>query len=398
MVWFFIIWITLLILVYIYIGRRLIKPAKLTRRQKWIAWSVIAITPLTQPFSFFLRGITVDSSLTTVFSWISYVGFGFFSLILVGLVFRDLILLASNLVQKIKNFIDRRHNLAERRFDPQRRLFLLNTTNIGVIGAAAFMTGYGIYEARRNPVLEKVTLPFPGMGDGSGDFKIAQFTDIHAGYTIRRGFIQSAVDQVNNLGADIIVFTGDMVDGSVQNLRDDVEPLKELDAPYGVYYVTGNHEYYSGAEAWIEEMDRIGFTVLLNDHKMIQYNQTRIMMAGVTDYRAESIIPEHKSDPQKAIGDATDADVKVLLAHQPKSIFTAADIGFDLQLSGHTHGGQYIPWSFLVTLDQPFIKGLNKHKNTWIYVNRGTGYWGPPVRVGIPSEVTLITLTNTKIS
>jgi predicted MPP superfamily phosphohydrolase len=117
------------------------------------------------------------------------------------------------------------------------------------------------------------------------------------------------------------------------------------------------------------------------------------MIAGVTDYRAGSIIPAHKSDPKRAMGNAADSEVKILLAHQPKSIYAAADLSFGLQISGHTHGGQYIPWSFLVTLDQPFIKGLNKYQNTWIYVNRGTGYWGPPVRVGIPSEVTLITLT-----
>jgi predicted MPP superfamily phosphohydrolase len=141
-------------------------------------------------------------------------------------------------------------------------------------------------------------------------------------------------------------------------------------------------------------MDRLGFTILLNDHKIIQHNQIRIKMAGVTDYRAETIIPEHRSDPQKASGDLIDTEVNILLAHQPKSIFAAADLGFDLQISGHTHGGQYIPWSFLVTLDQPFVKGLHKFKDTWIYISRGTGYWGPPVRVGIPSEVTLITLTN----
>ncbi len=392
--WFIIVWITLLILVYFYMGRRLIKPAKLTRHQKWIAWAVIAITPLTQPATFFFRQTSSDSIMTNIFSWISYIGFGLFSLILAGLIFRDSILLIITLYHKIRNFIHKKRDRTEKKFDPGRRLFMLNATNMGVIGTAALMTGYGIYEARRRAILEEVTVHLPGITSESEGFKIAQFTDIHAGYTIKRGFIQSAIDQVNNLGADAIVFTGDMVDGSVQNLRDDVEPLKDLDAPYGVYYVTGNHEYYSGAEASVEEMDRLGFTVLLNDHKIIQYKQTQIMMAGVTDYRAGSIIPEHKSNPKKAMGDAVDSDVKILLAHQPKSIFSAAELGFDLQISGHTHGGQYIPWSFLVTLDQPFIKGLHKHQNTWIYVNRGTGYWGPPVRVGIPSEVTLLTLTN----
>ena len=394
MAWFIIIWTTLLILLYIYMAYRLIKPANLTQRQKVVAWSLIGVVPLTQPISFFLRQSTYDSDLTTIFSWISYIGFGFFSLVLAGLAFRDILLLITKVLMRTKSYIYKKLNRSKKSFDPERRLFVLNASNMGIIGAAALMTGYGVYEARRKPILESVTVPLAGMGSNSEEFKIAQFTDIHAGYTIKRGFIQSAVEQVNNLGADAIVFTGDMVDGTVQNLKDDVAPLRDLYAPYGVYYVTGNHEYYSGAEAWIEEMDRLGFTVLLNDHKMIRFNKTRIMMAGVTDYRAESIIAEHKTNPKKAMGENDNSDIKLLLAHQPKSIFVAAELGFDLQISGHTHGGQYIPWSFLVTLDQPFIKGLNRYKNTWIYVSRGTGYWGPPIRVGIPSEVTLITLTN----
>jgi len=374
-------------------GHRLIKPANLTRRQKWISWSAIGLITLTQPISFILRQIYNDSLLMTVISWLSYIGFGFFSLVLAGLAIRDMVLSVTKIYQRILTYIRRKRNLSVHSFDPERRLFILNATNMGIVGAAALMTGYGIYEARRKPILEKVTISLPGMGSDVEGFKIAQFTDIHAGYTIKKNFIRSAVEQVNNLGADAIVFTGDMVDGSVQNLRNDVEPLKDLDAPYGVYFVTGNHEYYSGVEAWVEEMDRLGFIVLLNDHKVIQHNNTRIMLAGVTDYRAESIVPEHKSDPKKAMGEAVKSDVKILLAHQPKSIFSAAELGFDLQISGHTHGGQYIPWSFLVTLDQPFIKGLNKYRDTWIYVSRGTGYWGPPLRVGIPSEVTLFTLT-----
>ncbi len=394
MFWFILIWVTLLILVYIYIGRRLIKPANLTKRHKWIVWSFIAITPLTQPFSFLLRQTSTNPAVAAVFSWISYVGFGFFSLVLVGLVIRDLVLAGNIIYHKIANYINKKQNKSVRNFDPEKRIFMLNATNAGVIGAAALLTSYGIYEARRNPILEKINVSLPSMNKDSGEFKIAQFTDIHAGYTIRRGFIQSAVEQLNNLGADTIVFTGDMVDGNVNNLRQDVEPLKDLYAPHGVYFVTGNHEYYSGVEAWIDEMDRLGFTVLLNDHKIITYNNTRIKIAGVTDYRADTIIPGHKSDPKKAIGSRSDVDINILLAHQPKSIYEASDAGFDVQISGHTHGGQYLPWSFLVTLDQPFVKGLHKYKDTWIYVNRGTGYWGPPVRIGIPSEVTLLTLTS----
>ena len=393
MIWFIIFGISFLILLYFYIGQRLIKPAHLTRRGKWIAWSVIGFIYLTQPLTFFLKQISNDAIITTVFSWISYGGLGFISLIAFGIAFRDICLSIVKIVNRIRNAIHKKRHLSVKPYDPGRRLFILNATNMGIIGAAALASGYGIYEARRKPILEKVTVSFPGIRSESDHFKIAQFTDIHAGFTIKRGFIQSAVEQVNNLGADAIVFTGDMVDGTVENLRDDVEPLKDLYAPEGVYFITGNHEYYSGAEAWIEKMDRLGFIVLINEHKIIHHNNTRIMIAGVTDYQAGRFIPSQKSDPKKAMGDGADADVKILLAHQPKSIFSAAEVGFDLQISGHTHGGQYIPWSFLVTLDQPYIKGFHQYQNTQIYVSRGTGYWGPPIRVGIPSEITLFTLT-----
>ncbi len=395
--WFFVVWIILMVLVYIYMGRRLIKPAPLKRYQRLLAWAFIVLVPLTQPLSFFLRQNEGESFVNDVISWISYIGFGFYSLILAGLIVRDLYLLFSTVVKKTVDLI-RKRNAGKQAFDPSRRSFLINATNMGILGASAIMTGYGIYEARRKAYLEKVTIPIANLPVEFEGFTIAQFTDIHAGNTIKRGFIQSVIDQVNNLDADAIVFTGDMVDGTVPGLRNDIAPLKDLSATQGVFYVTGNHEYYSsgGAEPWVEEMDRLGLIVLLNEHKIIQRNQSRLLMAGVTDFRGGDFIPAHKSDPAKALGNKKDSDVKILLAHQPKSIFASAELGFDLQISGHTHGGQYFPWNFLVTLDQPYISGLHRHENTWIYVNRGTGYWGPPLRIGIPSEVTLFTLTKKK--
>ncbi len=395
--WFFIVWIILMVLVYIYMGRRLIRPAKLKRYQKILAWAVVVIIPLTQPLSFFIRQNASEHIISDIVSWISYIGFGFYSLILAGLLVRDLYLLVSAITKKTARLI-RKNNTGKHTFDPSRRSFLINATNLGILGTSAIMTGYGIYEARRKAYLEKVTIPIDNLPVEFEGFTIAQFSDIHAGNTIKRGFIQSVVDQINSLDADTIVFTGDMVDGTVPGLRNDIAPLRDLAAAQGVFYVTGNHEYYSsgGAEPWVEEMDRLGLNVLLNDHKIIQRNQSQLLMAGVTDFRGGNFIPSHKSDPVKALGNKKDSDVKILLAHQPKSIFASAGLGFDLQISGHTHGGQYFPWNFLVTLDQPYISGLHQHQNTWIYVNRGTGYWGPPVRIGIPSEVTLFTLTKRK--
>ena len=210
---------------------------------------------------------------------------------------------------------------------------------------------------------------------------------------IKRGYVQTLVTQMNALDADIIVMTGDLVDGSVFRLQAEVAPLAKLKAKRGKYFITGNHEYYSGAEDWILEMKRLGFTVLLNEHKIIDIEGSKLLMAGVTDYRAHQYIPAHLSSPKKAMQGAVAADVKILLAHQPKSIFEATEAGFDLQISGHTHGGQYYPWNFIAKMANPYIKGLYLHDNkTWIYVSPGTGYWGPPIRLGNEPEITVFRL------
>jgi predicted MPP superfamily phosphohydrolase len=186
--------------------------------------------------------------------------------------------------------------------------------------------------------------------------------------------------------------TGDLVDGSVDQLGYDVAPLAQVQSRSGNFFVTGNHEYYSGVIEWVEEVRRLGFTVLLNEHQVIARGKANLLLAGVTDYRGGNFLTSHRSDPQKALEGAPAADVKILLAHQPKNIFAAARAGYDLQISGHTHGGQFFPWNLLVGFAQPYVYGLHTHENTQIYVSRGTGYWGPPVRVGSPSEITLIAL------
>ena len=387
------VWFTLLGLIYYYLGKRLIKPARLSYRTKVLVWVLLVMIPMVQPLALIMRQSSESNIFATILGWVGYLGFGLLSLIVAGLFFRDLYLGLSALIRKISRRTD-----AKIDFDPERRRFLLNATNVGIIGASTLLTGYGLYEARRKAILEKIDVPIANLPQEFDGFTIAQFTDIHAGPTIKRPFIQSVVDQINHLEADTIVFTGDLVDGSVPWLRGDVAPLSDLYAPDGVFYVTGNHEYYSGAEAWIEEMDRIGLSVLLNGSEIIQRKQARLLMAGVPDYTAGNFLESHIPDPVGILKRSAQTDVKILLAHQPRSIFSASEAGYDLQISGHTHGGQYIPWSYLVTLTQPYVSGLHLHNNTWIYVNRGTGYWGPPLRLGVPSEVTLLTLRRVQVT
>jgi predicted MPP superfamily phosphohydrolase len=389
---FFVIATLIFGLVYFYIGYRLIKPVPFQKRHKRLLWSGIFLLSLMLPMSFILRFLVNNSILTDLIGWIAYISMGFFSLLLVFLVVRDITLLLSGLIRKLKEV---RNKPAEQKtdYDPDRRKFLINTANLTALGASAILTGYGIYEARRIAQLEQITIPIAHLPAEFEGFRIVQFTDVHSGPTIKHKFVESVVEQVNNLNPHVIACTGDMVDGSVSDLKDDVAPLRDLHAPFGKFFVTGNHEYYVNALPWIEHLDKLGMSVLINENRVLQKNSSRILIAGVTDITAERFVKEHKSDPVHAIQGAPDNITKILLAHQPKSIFAASEAGYDLQISGHTHGGQYIPWSFLVTLSQPYIKGLHRHKDMWIYVSRGTGYWGPPLRIGIPSEVTLFTLS-----
>jgi predicted MPP superfamily phosphohydrolase len=258
---------------------------------------------------------------------------------------------------------------------------------------ALAVTAIGFINARRLARVVKVDVPIVGLPHELAGYAIAQISDIHVGPTIKRAYLNAIVNKVNSLKPDAIAVTGDLVDGSVQRLALHTEPLARLAAPDGVFFVTGNHEYYSGAEQWIAEVRRLGLRVLLNEHVIRRRGQATLMIAGVTDYTAQHFNPAHKSDPQlAAAGAPDDVAVKVLLAHQPRSAPAAADAGFDLQLSGHTHGGQFFPWNLFVPLQQPFVAGLNRVRSLWVYTSRGTGYWGPPKRFGAPSEITLVRL------
>jgi len=258
---------------------------------------------------------------------------------------------------------------------------------------AALFTLVGFVNARRRARVRRVDVPIAGLPASLHGFSIAQISDIHIGATIKRDYLDGIVDAVNDLGADMIAVTGDLVDGSVAQLAPHTEPLSRLSARHGAFFVTGNHEYYSGAHAWVSEVRRLGLAVLMNEHVVLQHEGAAVVVAGVTDYSAGHFDPAHRSDPAAAIAGApNDAGVRLLLAHQPRSAFAAAPAGFDLQLSGHTHGGQIFPWMYLVRLQQPFTAGLHRLGKLWVYISRGTGYWGPPKRLGAPSEITYLRL------
>ncbi len=261
-----------------------------------------------------------------------------------------------------------------------------------VPGVAAALTAVGLFNARRRAVVRPVDVAIAGLPSALHGFTIAQISDVHVGPTIRRKYVDAIVDAVNGLEADMIAITGDLVDGSVAQLSTHTAPLARLASRHGSYFVTGNHEYYSGVGGWVTELERLGVRVLMNEHVVLDHAGASVVVAGVTDFSAHYYHESHRSDPAGALAGAPAAAVRMLLAHQPRSAFGAEPAGYDLQLSGHTHGGQFWPWNFFVRMQQPFTAGLRRLGRLWVYTSRGTGYWGPPTRLGAPSEITHLRL------
>ncbi len=307
-------------------------------------------------------------------SWIGMLAMGFFSSLLVLTLARDVLLLVAAVAG-------------------WRPAWLLTGSAAATVLLALLVTLLGFLNARRVAKVVEVEVPVAGLPDALHGFTIAQISDIHVGPTIKRAYLERIVDRVNGLQADAIAITGDLVDGTVRELAPHTAPLARLSARHGTYFVTGNHEYYAGAEPWIDEIRRLGLRVLMNEHVVVEHGGAALVLAGVTDYSAGRFHESHRSDPHGAIAGApSTAGARVLLAHQPRSAAAAATAGFDLQLSGHTHGGQFWPWNLFVPMQQPYVAGLNRHESLWVYVSRGTGYWGPPKRFGAPSEITRLTL------
>lgn len=253
--------------------------------------------------------------------------------------------------------------------------------SLGGIALRNALNGFSVVEVE--VTLERLPQEFDG-------FRIVQLSDVHVGPTIGREFVERMVDAANALAPNLVAITGDLVDGSVENLRAHTEPLSRLEASDGRYFVTGNHEYYSGADDWIDEVARLGISTLRNESIRLTRSEASLLIAGVTDHRAAEF--GDAPDLTRALRARQKDEEVVLLAHQPREITEAMKHDVGLQLSGHTHGGQFWPWNWVVYLVQPVVSGLARFGRTQIYVNSGTGYWGPPMRLGTESEITLVTL------
>ncbi|GAA2297273.1 metallophosphoesterase [Streptomyces violaceusniger] len=271
-----------------------------------------------------------------------------------------------------------------------RRLFVARAVAVGATAVAAGTVGYGTYTVLRGPRVKRITVPLAKLPRGAHGFRIAVVSDIHLGPILGRDHTRRVVEAVNRTNADLVAVVGDLVDGSVADLGPAAEPLRGLTARHGSYFVTGNHEYYSGAAEWVDHVRELGLRPLENERTELP----GFDLAGVNDVAGES--EGQGPDFGKALGDRDRSRASVLLAHQPVVIHDAVKAGVDLQLSGHTHGGQLWPGTYVAELANPTAAGLDRYGDTQLYVTRGAGAWGPPVRVGAPPDVTVVELASTR--
>lgn len=271
---------------------------------------------------------------------------------------------------------------------PSRRLFVSRVVGGAAAAAAVGTVGYGTYGVLRGPGVKRVTVPLAKLPRSAHGFRIAVVSDIHLGPLLGRGFAQKVVDTINATQPDLIAVVGDLVDGSVKNLGPAAAPLAGLKARHGQFFVTGNHEYFSGAQQWLEEVRTLGIHPLENARTEL----AGFDLAGVNDLQGES--EGQGPDFGKALGDRDTTRACVLLAHQPVQIHEAVKHKVDLQLSGHTHGGQLWPGNFIAAAANPTVAGLERYGDTELYVSRGAGAWGPPTRVGAPSDITVVELAS----
>jgi predicted MPP superfamily phosphohydrolase len=310
------------------------------------------------------------------FQWFVFFGMGFISFLFVYSVVRSIVSLVFTLARagSIERFV------------ASEPMFWI------IFWAAVFSVFLGGLIARLRLAVTETEVFIDRLPRALDGFKIAQISDLHIGATIGARFVKRVVKKTNSLQVDAVVLTGDIVDGYFSRLKENIALLGELKMPHGRFYITGNHEYYWGAPPIIAEFKRLGFSVLINSNATVEKNGAKFSLAGVPDYMSESPRP----DPQKAAEGIPSDQVKILLAHQPSFADAAAQAGFDLMLSGHTHGGQFFPWTIAVHFFHRFSRGLGRLGKMWIYVNRGTGYWGPPIRLGSSAEISILILRGTQ--
>ncbi|HWM06895.1 MAG TPA: metallophosphoesterase [Actinophytocola sp.] len=386
-------------LIHWYVWKRLVKdttrPGGL-RRAGGIALILLALLV----FATLTLSRTLSPAATDWFSWPGYVWFAMVLYLFLVLAVLELPRLA------LRGWVRRRPLEASAATDAapapptpaepapgineSRRLFLARGAGLVAGAASVSLVGVGMVNALGPPDLLRVPVSLRRLDPGLAGFRIAVVSDIHVSSLLGRRHVERIVRMINESSPDLVAIVGDLADGTVEDLRSAVEPLRDLAPREGSFFVTGNHEYFVEPDEWIRELDRLGVHTLRNERTEITRGSASFDLAGVTDVMGRS--RDDGPDFDAALdGRSADRPV-VLMSHQPVQVTDAAARGVDLQLSGHTHGGQLYPFHHIVEIAQPALAGLSKVDDTWLYVTRGAGFWGPPVRVGAPPDITIIEL------
>jgi len=273
-----------------------------------------------------------------------------------------------------------------------RRVFFSQGLNASLFALSGGLASLGLFQVFLGPRVRRVKVKVIGLPPAMKDLKIAQISDLHIGPTIRKNYVEDVVRQVNETNPDLLFVTGDLADAKAMSIDEELEPFCRVKARLGVYYVTGNHEYYWDAPGLISKVRALGWIPLINENRIIPIADTKLLIGGVTDPMGAHFSADHSSDLKKAVASSEPSDFKILLAHRPGVCLEAESLGFDLQFSGHTHAGQFFPFCLLIPLFHKYYRGLNRHGRMWVYVNSGTGYWGPANRFAVAPEISLVHL------
>lgn len=385
----------------VYLTRRMIWPLHLNRTPRRFLTSLLMaliVSAFLAPVAMFLskNGI-VTIGFTNFFQSWGYPLLGFFSILIAVLVIEDILIVLRKTTfftlwnLNFKNFFGRYAS----RFRLLRRNHLVARAGRSIVMTVTLILFVVAYQNAFSPIFPEISVPVANLPTPFEGYKIALLTDTHIGPTFHKQDLQRMVDGINSARPDLVAIVGDIADGMPEDLIEDMKPLKLLRAKDGIIYVTGNHEYYWSADSWMNTLRNIGAKVLFNSSFVIRREAAALAFGGVPDVQGERFFPDHKINLEKTFGGVPhNADTLwILLAHQPKVIKQAIAAGVDLQLSGHTHGGQFFPWTWVVKLVQKHSAGLYFEGDTALFVSRGAGAWGPPLRLGVPAEVPILTLT-----
>ncbi len=370
--------------VHFYFYRRLVVATALPAPWRTVAKVALIALAVSFPLSFFItRGVDPAVArylLLPVFVWLGVMLLLFF--VLLGLdVLRGLGWLGLRVTGQ-QDLIA----------DPGRRLLLARALAGGAAATAGIAGGVALLRGVALPVAKRLEVTLPKLPRAMDGLTIAQLTDLHLGPMRRGRWVREVVRRTNALKPDIIAITGDLADATPEQLAAETEMLGQLEAPNGIFFVTGNHEYFIDLHGWLARLRQLGVRVLRNERVTLRKGRAVLELAGIDDHEGARLAPGHGPDLARARRGHDPARPVVLLAHQPRAVKQACQHGVGLVLSGHTHGGQIWPWNYLVYLQQPYVSGLHDHQGTQIYVSPGTGLWGPPMRLGSRSEITLVTL------